>query len=958
MKKNIKKISILALFIFFLVIGYSQSNCDNKVSTDWLMPENNALPKDLININGDERFLNRTNWFPKTPGGAFEDYNLSNMFWSTNQLLEMDNIWSSTLSYYDYISNSAEPLPMNGWELLLINLGRYPNDIDDNTSNETFQAIPYIVLYNRYSGTIRIFLNFGLDNLVGNGPDAVEVILSIPDNSNKNGLLRLYDNYDVSLDENTKITKITSIAKATNAQRQWMSCDFQIAYDPCICYFPSKLKFEFNQISEESVYLYGRSQSTTDDLINPQLEVNPLDFLSGFESLNGIDSEASAGILVYKGFQTVIDDYIARYLKYIEELAVVQSQNKIIQNNLDVLEMLKYTIAAIATFGSGSSALSSQAVSGQAWFAGASKQYGNLMTTANKIDVPKILSIAKQILGSDAKTYIEQNFELIPEPNEPSSEKLPKVSYSEMKFKGTITQTQKKAGPNFYTPGTYGTEGTKNLNGLDPILNSMYEYPIYNNALGLFAMLEKPSFEITKRVIPSSIIKTGNLVKVSTDNSVPLIYHNNHSWSKEYQIKIKKDLKYVINKVIDVNKTDIKVALKFKGFRKYLNTNGKEVNIFIDPNYTSNLSSTNKDLSIYDKVRSYSNTDFTGTVADFYGPVTGNWCVNKIPLVNGGYSIQPYNCFRDDTVKFQSAFIPIDAFYNAVFGVGIVQEYITSSNSDPQQPFSLSEYNDGVDMNFFDFEIVLLIDSEYGTLNDKNVKNTSFQSYTYKSNNELIPTSIFNQTMFDNNLNSQNEILIDNENIEFLTTNFNGQAVKNCKLNGNHYTCWAYKTITIKGDLTTDGYTVDIIAGEEINQIPESVISPEIQLKIEKSQLDYSHPMPNESNEYLENFCRGNIPNRYQANSLKNSNTLTYKDNLEVEDILLFPNPSENRTTIESEDEIIGLKIYDVSGKEFELNPTGTKFKINLDFSNLEHGLYLINIQTINQEVTKQFVKL
>jgi hypothetical protein len=52
------------------------------------------------------------------------------------------------------------------------------------------------------------------------------------------------------------------------------------------------------------------------------------------------------------------------------------SQNKIIQNNLDVLEMLKYTIAAIATFGSGSSALSSQAVSGQAWFAGASKQYG------------------------------------------------------------------------------------------------------------------------------------------------------------------------------------------------------------------------------------------------------------------------------------------------------------------------------------------------------------------------------------------------------------------------------------------------------------------------------------------------------------------------------------------------------------------------------------------------------
>jgi hypothetical protein len=190
MKKYYKKIAVLALFSIIIGNGYSQSNCDNKVSTDWLMPENNALPKDFIHINGDERFLNGTNWFPKTPGGAFEDYNLSNMFWSTNQLLEMDNIWSSTLSYYDYINNSPEPLPKNGWELLLVNLGRYPNDIDVNTSNETFQAIPYIVLYNRYSGTIRIFLNFGLDNLVGNGPDAVEVILSIPDNSNKNGLLR------------------------------------------------------------------------------------------------------------------------------------------------------------------------------------------------------------------------------------------------------------------------------------------------------------------------------------------------------------------------------------------------------------------------------------------------------------------------------------------------------------------------------------------------------------------------------------------------------------------------------------------------------------------------------------------------------------------------------------------------------------------------------------------------
>jgi hypothetical protein len=152
-----------------------------------------------------------------------------------------------------------------------------------------------------------------------------------------------------------------------------------------------------------------------------------------------------------------------------------------------------------------------------------------------------------------------------------------------------------------------------------------------------------------------------------------------------------------------------------------------------------------------------------------------------------------------------------------------------------------------------------------------------------------------------------------------------------------------------------------LIAGREITINPEAIINPETVIMIDSTiicncekEIDV-FPTNAEiaalcnSTKYYE---RSNGPLKQDEEGIDDEN-LSSKN-----DIILFPNPSENRTTIESQDEIIGLKIYDVSGKEFELNPIGTKYKINLDFSNLEHGMYLINIQTINQEVTKQFVKL
>ena len=74
---------------------------------------------------------------------------------------------------------------------------------------------------------------------------------------------------------------------------------------------------------------------------------------------------------------------------------------------------------------------------------------------------------------------------------------------------------------------------------------------------------------------------------------------------------------------------------------------------------------------------------------------------------------------------------------------------------------------------------------------------------------------------------------------------------------GTHYTCQSAYNTTIQGDLTTTGgHTVDIIAGNEIEVIPSSNISPEIVLSIQPL-LDYSDPMPQVDQAYVTNFCKG-----------------------------------------------------------------------------------------------------
>lgn len=225
-----KKYYLIALLMLSIQLN-SWSQCDNDVSTDPNNPTNKALPDDEstgIPYDLDERYLNGFDWW--TPSS----YVLDNMeFNSTQPYGPMSNIQSSSvLPYYSYLNKFSstgiapdEMNPQNGWELLLANLGRYP---DDQTlhSEIDLQSIPYLVFYHRYKGTIRVFVRYGYNTFPNDAVDGVKMNLFYDLNGNSNnlsGILRHGEGVDRTLDQPTNTTALTAVAPPNGALNFWIS---------------------------------------------------------------------------------------------------------------------------------------------------------------------------------------------------------------------------------------------------------------------------------------------------------------------------------------------------------------------------------------------------------------------------------------------------------------------------------------------------------------------------------------------------------------------------------------------------------------------------------------------------------------------------------------------------------------------------------------------------------------
>ena len=267
---------------------------------------------------------NRFKWYENSPGGDWEFKVKQNLYPGGSTYMVEPNtspfVAASSSTTFPYLRNllkedlNPDNLPADGWELIRQDFGfaNYNNTGTNNgpdnlTSTDeqplsqiedcnglptnqmcgrpSFQQnIGYIVLYNKYSATLRV-LGLVTTSLAGN---FVYVRLEIPRQfgrngtgypTNANGLFAFYDSPYRHPDQETRVSTVGVYAKKLN--QNFFFADFQLAYDPCICLFNSQMDFSF---------LVGTQSSLAGVGVNAGDSPQSLDLITGMWDKDGANS--------------------------------------------------------------------------------------------------------------------------------------------------------------------------------------------------------------------------------------------------------------------------------------------------------------------------------------------------------------------------------------------------------------------------------------------------------------------------------------------------------------------------------------------------------------------------------------------------------------------------------------------------------------------------------------------
>ncbi len=83
---------------------------------------------------------------------------------------------------------------------------------------------------------------------------------------------------------------------------------------------------------------------------------------------------------------------------------------------------------------------------------------------------------------------------------------------------------------------------------------------------------------------------------------------------------------------------------------------------------------------------------------------------------------------------------------------------------------------------------------------------------------------------------------------------------------------------------------------------------------------------------------------------------LTSMDELESENINIFPNPADNFILINANESISLIELYNNKGQLLSKNKTNGK-SFEFDISEFEAGIYFLRIETKNNTFSKQIIK-
>lgn len=388
-----------------------------------------------------------------------------------------------------------------GWELIKQDFGRLAN----GTLNPVRSEGPYYVLYNRYSGILRIIAAFpGLG-----AQQAINVKISFkpkdPNNANQNqlGVSALFNTYGKvarAMDQPTLVNNVVTPAVFSGSDRRFFYADFQTAYDPCTCLFESALIVEFSTINQFTAQLSGRLLGVSEPIALYQNGTYKLDknqdYLTSIYQNDAATNNAQAGMLMYTTIPKMIADYKAN-----------AASPQVKQTAFD------FFLGAFNDFLTVGKALTT-------------------ITTGDKFPA-----------GLDAVGSLVNFFSgKLKSPNSPTPPPQPSVIHAEMALTGTITDQRVLASSyfNFATPGSKKSNDKPEYNDGVNVSPPDVDYPVYNETLGTFALLETPK-------IQESNTTADLYVPLCWDDGGPAGGYVSHTF------QLGRDLKYVYNPKANIN---------------------------------------------------------------------------------------------------------------------------------------------------------------------------------------------------------------------------------------------------------------------------------------------------------------------------------------------------------------------------------------------------------------------
>ena len=491
---------ILYIFLISTQLSFAQINClEKEIQTN---PTNPSNPNNTQNQpTSGEPWLNDGdfNWLTT---GLIDYYRTFSSDWEL-VLNPFDDSGNPNIDYISVPEAIRDNKPEDGWELITYRYGydylSSPVSIPNNVPSSSLLGVshPSYILYNKYTGLLRVLIYINRSEL-NHDYQTASILLrheaSIQD-ENQNALFTFSDPIAWALDDFKKQYAFEAANIVSVDDGYWLIGDFPMAYDPCVCNFPTNLLVESKLISTSEINLTGTV--ATEDVVTvngntQEVKSNP-DYKEYFQRLDG---SVKNGLKKYKD----IDGLVKSFQKIIAKESTPKKKE---ESTLSLSKLVANLFK---------SSQQTEAPSSNGGF--------SLLKSAPKIGA--IIGFLDFFImggksGSNAK----------------------KQSVTPISFEANInisgTLATEGIGPRvkIATPGS--AHNTSNLDR---------EIPMYNEALGVFNLVETPEIEVTTYNYDSNAGISNGFSSVSL---------------KQY--KVKSDLNYALNPAADLEIMDIKSTI-------------------------------------------------------------------------------------------------------------------------------------------------------------------------------------------------------------------------------------------------------------------------------------------------------------------------------------------------------------------------------------------------------------